>query len=122
MRKSEYDRAVEDYDRAIRLNPTFAIAYEHRANVYSQKGDYERAIQDDTQAIRIDAHLISAVVGRGNAYLNRGEYDLAIQDYGRAIQLDPGNEQVLGNLREARLEKAKQDSARAMSIEKNVPN
>jgi tetratricopeptide (TPR) repeat protein len=78
-------------------------------------------VQDYSQAIRLDPRFVGAIIGRGDAYLNRGQYDLAMQDYDRVVQLEPTNQQVLRNRRQARLEKAKQDSARALSIEANVP-
>src|SRR5580700_8696172 len=40
------DRAYDDYDQAIRLNPKDANAYTGRGNVYNAKGDYDRAFQD----------------------------------------------------------------------------
>src|SRR3954453_4404591 len=32
--KGEHDRAIADYDEAIRLNPTDAFAYAHRGETY----------------------------------------------------------------------------------------
>src|SRR5262245_38672023 len=41
--KSEYDRALEDYNQAILLNPSYANAYNNRGVIYSLKGDYDTA-------------------------------------------------------------------------------
>src|SRR5262249_8968479 len=38
--KGEYDRALEDYDQAILLNPSFANAYNNRGVIYRLKGEY----------------------------------------------------------------------------------
>jgi tetratricopeptide (TPR) repeat protein len=32
-----YDRAIADYDEAIRLNPQFAMAYFNRGNTWQRK-------------------------------------------------------------------------------------
>ena len=52
--KGQYDRAIQDYDQALRLNPSDADAYHNRGNAYANKGQYDRAIQDYDQAIRLN--------------------------------------------------------------------
>src|SRR5262245_53999518 len=44
--KGDYERALQDYGQAIKLNPKFAPAFINRGVVYDKKGDYDRAIQD----------------------------------------------------------------------------
>jgi tetratricopeptide (TPR) repeat protein len=36
--KREYDRAIQDLNEAIRLDPNLALAYDNRGNAYSRKG------------------------------------------------------------------------------------
>jgi tetratricopeptide (TPR) repeat protein len=50
----EYDRAIQDFDYAIRLEPEYATAYIDRGWEYYEMGDVERAILDFSQAIRSD--------------------------------------------------------------------
>lgn len=52
--KGDNDRAIQDYDQAIRLNPSYADAFSNRGNTYAAKGDNDRAIQDFDQAIRFN--------------------------------------------------------------------
>ncbi len=50
----DYDRAIQDYDQAIRLTtPDLAAAFNNRGVTYSQKRDYDHTIQDFDQAIRL---------------------------------------------------------------------
>ncbi len=49
----EHDRAIRDYDQAIRLKPDYANAFNNRGNAYADKGEYDRAISDYDQAIRL---------------------------------------------------------------------
>ena len=44
--KGEYDRAVQDYDESIKLNPNYARAFNNRGVAYQKKGEYHRAIKD----------------------------------------------------------------------------
>jgi lipoprotein NlpI len=88
-RKGMVDRAIQDLDQAIRLNPDFAEAYSNRGNAYNVKGAYDLAIQDLDQAIRLNPDLALAYYNRGNAYYAKGAFARAIEDYDRAIQLEP---------------------------------
>jgi tetratricopeptide (TPR) repeat protein len=52
--KGQYDRAIEDLDRAIQLDPQNVVAFYDRGIAYGAKGQRDRAIQDFDQAIRLD--------------------------------------------------------------------
>jgi tetratricopeptide (TPR) repeat protein len=84
-----YDRSIEDFTQAIRLDPNSAQAYRERGVAYSDRGDQNHAIMDLDQAIRLSPNYILAYNNRGNIYRRRGEYDRAIADYNYAIRLDP---------------------------------
>jgi tetratricopeptide (TPR) repeat protein len=51
--QGDYDRAIADYDEAIRLDPALASAWHNRGNAYARKGDADRAIADYNEAIRL---------------------------------------------------------------------
>ena len=70
-----YDRAIQDYDEAIRLDPEYALAYNDRGTAYSRKAQPRRAIQDYDKAIRLDPGMTFAYSNRGNAHSSRGELD-----------------------------------------------
>ena len=63
-KQSDYDRAIEDYNRAIDLNPDHADAYSNRGLVCEIKGDYDRAIEDYNKAIELKPDLAEAYRGR----------------------------------------------------------
>jgi tetratricopeptide (TPR) repeat protein len=52
--KGQYDRAIQDFDQAIRLDPQNVVAFYDRGIAYGAKGQRDRAIQDFDQAIRLD--------------------------------------------------------------------
>ena len=55
--KGDYDRAIQDYEQAIKLMPGFAQAYFNRGNAYLGKSQYAQAIDDYNQAIRLKTGL-----------------------------------------------------------------
>jgi tetratricopeptide (TPR) repeat protein len=89
--KGNYDRAIQNLDEAIRLNPNNAKAFADRGADYNKKGDYDRAIQDLNQAIRLNPSNDNAFYNRARAYDNKGDYNRAIQDLDDAIRLNPNN-------------------------------
>jgi tetratricopeptide (TPR) repeat protein len=88
--KGDYDRAIADYNQAIKLSPKSVIAYNNRGNAYQGKGEYDRAIADCNQAIKINPKDALPYNNRGWAYRNKGDYDRAIEDATTALTLVAG--------------------------------
>ena len=70
--ESQFDRAIEDYNQAIRLNPDYANAFINRGNVYRKGGQYDRAILDFDEAIRLSPQNPLAFYSRGVTYGSKG--------------------------------------------------
>ena len=51
--RGELDRAIADFDTALELDPSYALAYGTRARSYFAKGDIDRALADTTLAVRL---------------------------------------------------------------------
>jgi tetratricopeptide (TPR) repeat protein len=90
--KGEYDRALRDYEQAIRLNPSSANAYNNRGVIYRIKGDYDRAIADYDEAIWLKSgDYPAAFYNRALAYSDKGEYDHALTDFDVVLQFNAKN-------------------------------
>ena len=87
--KGDFERAIQDYDEAIRLNPKDASFFNNRGLVYKAKGDLGRSLQSYDEAIRLNPQYAIALDNRANAYLARGDVERAIQDYDEAIRVNP---------------------------------
>ncbi len=113
--KKEVNKAIQDYNKAIQLDPDCLEAYFLRGQAYERKGEYDKAIQNLNKVIELkpESWVTHCVRGRiymkrkeydkaiqdyswmkdykkrGWAYLKKGEYDKSIQDLNKAIQLDP---------------------------------
>ena len=85
----DFDGAIDDYAKAISLDPNFAKAYANRGCLWYSRGDFGKAIIDLDKAIAIDPELPSPYFIRGNIWLQKQSYDSAITDYNRAIALKP---------------------------------
>ena len=96
-RKGEWDKAITDYDEAIRLMPDLVFAFNNRGNAYYFKGQLDRAIEDYNTAISMQPDLAEAFANRGNVYRKKGQLDRAITDYNLALELEPDNAQVFAD-------------------------
>ena len=87
--KGDADRAIQDFELAIKLDPNYALAYFNRANAFFDKKDLDRAIVDYDQAIKLEANFAAAYNNRGLIWDDKRDYDRAIKDFDQAIRLNP---------------------------------
>jgi tetratricopeptide (TPR) repeat protein/predicted membrane-bound spermidine synthase len=90
-------RAIEDFNQAIRLQPDDAMAYNNRGAVYCSIGQYQLAIEDYNQAIRLQPDDVMAYNNRGAAYYSIGQYQSAIEDYTKVIRITPDDSNAYNN-------------------------
>ena len=87
LEKGQYDRAIADYNKALKLNPKSYKAYLGKGVVYSSKGQYDRAIADFNKAIKLNPRYGEAYNNRAVAYYAKKEYDKAWEDVRKAQSL-----------------------------------
>ncbi len=85
----KYELALSDYNKAININPNFALAYYNRGLLYSDQKKYDLALSDYDKAIEINPNYAEAYVNRGFIYYNQQKYDLALSDWNKAIEINP---------------------------------
>ena len=54
-RKSDQDKSIAAFSKAIRLNPKDAAAYLDRANAWCDQKEYDKALADYNEAIRLNS-------------------------------------------------------------------
>jgi tetratricopeptide (TPR) repeat protein len=89
------DKAMKDFDEAIRLEPNNALAYVERGEAWLWGISREKGIEDLNEAIRIDPTNAGWRALRGLACLAEDFYDKAIQDFSEAIRLNAKCHDVL---------------------------
>lgn len=121
-RLGNLEKAVADFDRAIRINPRLADAYNNRGNYWQAKGNLDKALHDFDQAIKFDPRHSHAFNNRANLRQSRGDLIGAIADYDHSIELDASNATVFANRGLTRLqlgceEEANLDFNRALKLD-----
>ena len=83
----DYTGAIQDYSKAIEINPNDAKAYIGRGAAKDDLEDYRGAIQDYNKAIEINRNDARAYIVRGLAKLQLGDKDGACLDWSKAGEL-----------------------------------
>jgi hypothetical protein len=96
--RGEYEKALADYDSALRVQPSLGQAharkrrsayFNDRAITYVRLGRYAEALADEGQAIELRPTQASYYFNRGNIYFLTGRYPEARDDLDRAIAASP---------------------------------
>ena len=96
-RRCNWEEAIEDFTKAIELEPDRDQGYNNRGAVYYEQGNWEEAIEDFTRAIKLNPNNDQAYYNRGTTYCKQDNPDKAIEDYTKAIELNPDNDQTYNN-------------------------
>lgn len=81
----QYDRALPDYDEAIRINPDFAVALNNRAWAYYKAGRAQSGVDDVERALQLTPDSPHAYDTRAHIRQVLGLPAAALADYERAI-------------------------------------
>jgi tetratricopeptide (TPR) repeat protein len=91
--QGDYQGALNDYNRAIQINPRNANAYYNRGLLKATKfQDAQGALADYNRAIKIKPSYDAAYNNRANLKVEQlKDYQGALADYNQAIKLKPRN-------------------------------
>lgn len=111
--KGDFELALEDYGKAIELNPKDNLSYFSRGRVHLLRQSYDLAILDFDKTIELNPKDVAAYANRAAIYEKKGNQAQAIADYRKAVELDANNESAKRNLKrleetEAKIAAAKQ--------------
>ena len=67
MRLGLLERAAEDYEKALRLDPANPHSWYDRGSIHLKKNGYKHAVQCFTKAIELDPNFVQAWENRAFA-------------------------------------------------------
>ena len=79
-KKGEYDRAIEDFSKALKLHPEFTEVYVKRALAYFHMGRFESPIQDYDKVLELRPKFTEVYATRGIMLLHIKEWESAKLD------------------------------------------
>src|SRR6185503_18072395 len=84
-----FDTAIVDFERAIKLSPDMAWAYQGLGTAWMFKGHMEKAIENFSRAIEKDPRIAWAFCNRGVAKVYLGQETQAQADFDECVRLRP---------------------------------
>ena len=87
----EYDAALCEFNKALRISPYLGDAYYQRGCVYEALGAIDLALADFNQALRRDAQIPHAYLHRGRIRTEKGVLDSALADFDQVMIMRPNH-------------------------------
>ena len=89
-----FDEAILDYTKALKINPKMADAYNNRAEIMLSRKDIEnpdinKIISDFEKALELDDKFINALFGMAAAYKKLGVYHKSLEYLERLLEIEP---------------------------------
>jgi len=112
--KSDYNRALSDFDKAIQINPNYAWAYFVKAGLHIfQMNDYVEGLKNAYKASNLDhsSELPTILRGLGYAYQWIGFEDKSIYYTNEALKLDNDSSAFFNALAEMESDKGNRNVA-----------
>lgn len=90
LSKGDLNQALEEYNKAIQLDPKSSTYYQVRASFYeSRLKDYDKALADYTTAIKLNPKDVEIYKSRSKLYESQEKYSEAINDYKTILKFAP---------------------------------
>jgi len=83
------DIARKYYERAMKIDPSYAEATNNLGTIYYSKKSYRRAIKLYHRALKLSPNSASIYSNLGTAFFARKNYKQAAESYQKALSLDP---------------------------------
>jgi hypothetical protein len=90
-KNGQFGRAIEDFNKAIALDPSDYRAYNNLGVMYGQLGQFDRAIECFSMTLYLNQNYDAAYVSRGRFYDKTGNRERAVADYQKACDLGNTN-------------------------------
>jgi len=90
----EYDRAINDLNKVIELNPNDAVAYNNRAWAYFKLGKPLQGLPDVEKSLALNANFARGLDTRGHIFEALERRDEAIADFRRALSIGQTDQAV----------------------------
>ena len=89
VQDQQYNRAIDVFTEAIKLDPTWAEAWNKRATVFYMVGEFQKSQDDIDKVLELEERHFGALAGQGMVNIQLKNYDKAKRSYQKAQEIYP---------------------------------
>ena len=109
--EGRFDEAVDQFQRALRIDPNDSDAVYNLGNALARQGNFEAAGKQLQYALQINPRNAMAAYDLGNVRARQGRFDEAMNQFERALKTDPGLAKAHYNMGSLLTQQGKLDEA-----------
>jgi tetratricopeptide (TPR) repeat protein len=87
----QYERAIEDFNHVIAVQPTNSFAYMSRGTAYAQMERFADSIVDWQKVAQLHPNMVKAYFNLGKQYANSGDHEHAAHYFAHVTRLMPNS-------------------------------
>ncbi|MFQ5900584.1 MAG: tetratricopeptide repeat protein [Thermodesulfobacteriota bacterium] len=106
--RGDYDRAIEEYKKALEYDPDVAEIHSNMAFAYMDTKEFEKSIVEQRKAIELNPYLVNAYYGLALVLEKKGDTTGALKNWEKYLEMAPPNT-VWWNKAKEKLDKIKMD-------------
>lgn len=92
--KSKTEKAISQFERAIRINPDFVFAYNNLGCVLWMRGEYEKSVKKFKEAIDRTPEYADAHFNLGIVYFNLNRFEDAYKEFKKVLEINPTDQRA----------------------------
>ena len=89
VQDQQLNRAIDVFTEAIKLDPTWAEAWNKRATVFYMVGEFQKSQDDIDKVLELENRHFGALAGQGMVNIQLRNYEKAILSYKKAQEIYP---------------------------------
>ena len=89
VNNDKYIQAIDIFSKAIKLDPSWAEAWNKRATVLYLSGEFKKSQNDIDKVLELEKRHFGALAGQGLVNIHLKNYEKAIESYKKAKEIYP---------------------------------
>ena len=92
VERGDIDKAIETFTQVIKLDPSFAEAWNKRATIYFLSGELRKSLADCDEVLKRNPQHFGALAGYAQIHVRLENYEKALDYARRAVAVNPNLE------------------------------
>ena len=87
----KYEQAVEQWEKAVTINPQFVFALNNLGNVFSKLKKFDKAVEYLNKALKINPNFFESYYTLSEIFFKKKDYEKSLININKALDLKPDN-------------------------------